>query len=58
MVCHGSSFGPSARPPSQGRCEEALRPAWAIWMPNFVPGSATAFTATSARAMARSLASE
>ena len=35
MVGHGSSAGDSALPPSQGRCAEALRPACAIWMPNF-----------------------
>ena len=34
MVSHGSSPAASAWPPSQGRCAEALRPAWAIWMPS------------------------
>jgi hypothetical protein len=32
-VCHGDSSGPSALPPSQGTCADALRPACPIWMP-------------------------
>src|SRR5471030_3021598 len=32
-VVHGSSSGPRAERPSQGTCVEALRPAWASWMP-------------------------
>src|SRR5512147_670404 len=32
-VCHGDSAGPSALPPCQGTCEEALRPAWPICTP-------------------------
>ena len=32
-VGQGDSPGPSALPPSQGSCEEALRPACPIWMP-------------------------
>ena len=35
MVSQGSSPGPSAPPPSHGRCADALRPAWASWTPNF-----------------------
>ena len=35
-VCHAPSA--SGRPPSHGRCEEALRPACASWMPKRVPG--------------------
>ena len=32
-VCQGDSSGPSGLPPAKGGCDEALRPAWPIWMP-------------------------
>ena len=35
IVSHGSSPAFSERAPSHGRAEDALRPACAIWMPNF-----------------------
>ena len=57
-VVHGSSPSFKARPPSQGRSAEALRPACPIWTPNFTPGSATPRAAATVRAMARSLSSE
>ena len=43
------SSGRSACPPSQGRWADALRPAWAIWMPNFLPAEPAAAASTRAQ---------
>ena len=40
-VGQASSPGVSGSPPSHGRWQEALRPAWPSWMPKRVPGAAT-----------------
>ena len=56
MVGHGSASGASEPPPSQGRCAEALRPEWAIWMPNLAVPARRAARMT--RASAASLSSE
>ena len=42
IVSQASSPGASACPPSQGRRAEALRPAWASWMPSFARAVAAA----------------
>jgi hypothetical protein len=44
--------------PSQGAQVEALRPAWASWMPNFASLGATRLAAATPRAIAASLSSE
>ena len=56
IVCHGSWSGGSAPPPSHGRCEEALRPACAIWMPSLAVPVRRQWAMT--RASAASLSSE
>ena len=49
----GASAWVSGPPPFHGRCAEALRPAWASWMPSFTWGiqprthSTTGFSAAS-----------
>src|SRR3954469_20585858 len=54
MVSHGSWSGLSPFPPSHGRCEDALRPAWAIWMPNFAVPMRLQFAITRVSAASQS----